>query len=322
MFEYEQRYGSAVLGALINSVFHRKSELDKFLEIPGHETIGMTELAVTSVKEGWALWGLERGTERLVERLEDHLVNELKVEIVKNANVKTLKFEGASGNSKGVLDHIEVDFIPSSDSKTVEHYPCNYIISTIPAWTFAKILRKSKPSHPSLWQIFQSISGVDVIVTNVLYRNENILKEDGFGFLVPSNEVENTGGIEGLLGVVFDTCTFDQGPNTILTVMSRPTKELLDSTDDNQKEEVVRKAVLGYLETTLGIKEEPADINVTFSPQCIPQYTVGHFEKIEAARTFIKAAKIPIILAGASFDGVSVNDCIYSGRRAAEGLPF
>lgn len=83
-----------------------------------------------------------------------------------------------------------------------------------------------------------------------------------------------------------------------------------------------------------------------FSPQnCIPQYTLGHWQKLsklgkqlhgggptnqtpncyhrfylflpESATQFLAAQRLPLTLAGASYEGVAVNECIESGRQAA-----
>lgn len=55
-----------------------------------------------------------------------------------------------------------------------------------------------------------------------------------------------------------------------------------------------------------------------FSPQnCIPQYTLGHWQKLKSATQFLAAQRLPLTLAGASYEGVAVNECIESGRQAA-----
>lgn len=40
----------------------------------------------------------------------------------------------------------------------------------------------------------------------------------------------------------------------------------------------------------------------------------------ESMRNFIKKENLPLSLIGSSYDGVSVNDVIFSGRKAAELL--
>uniref|UniRef100_A0A673FKD2 Protoporphyrinogen oxidase n=1 Tax=Sinocyclocheilus rhinocerous TaxID=307959 RepID=A0A673FKD2_9TELE len=55
-------------------------------------------------------------------------------------------------------------------------------------------------------------------------------------------------------------------------------------------------------------------------PNCIPQYHLGHWKRLEMMRQYISNHNLPLTLTGASYDGVSVNDVIFSGRTAAEGL--
>jgi len=317
MYHLEQKYGSVVLGYLVNRLMGREY-VEKTEECPGSDEIGFTNLATTSVKDNWSVWGLEGGLQTLVDKLEDKLVNEMDVTIIRDAPVKTIKF---SDERNKPSDTIEVYHLKDGNNQFVETTECNFVISTIPGWRFSKILRKSKPSHPGLWQVLNMIANTDILVTNVLYKDLDIIPrgKEGFGFLVPSNEIKFTPGLEGLLGVVYDTCAFAQKDNTILTVMSKPTKDMIESYDPNT---FIEETVQRYLKATLGIDKAPDEINISLSMECIPQYIVGHFEKVEAARAFLRAAKIPLLLCGASYDGVSINECILSARKAVEKLPF
>uniref|UniRef100_A0A8C7AA46 Protoporphyrinogen oxidase n=1 Tax=Neovison vison TaxID=452646 RepID=A0A8C7AA46_NEOVI len=67
----------------------------------------------------------------------------------------------------------------------------------------------------------------------------------------------------------------------------------------------------------LGLKEPPSHCLVHLHKNCIPQYTLGHWQKLEAATQFLASQRLPLTLAGASYEGVAVNDCIESGRQAA-----
>ncbi|XP_069336429.1 protoporphyrinogen oxidase isoform X2 [Eulemur rufifrons] len=69
--------------------------------------------------------------------------------------------------------------------------------------------------------------------------------------------------------------------------------------------------------TQLGLKKPPSYCLVHLHKNCIPQYTLGHWQKLESARQFLTAQRLPLTLAGASYEGVAVNDCIESGRQAA-----
>uniref|UniRef100_A0A5F9DCI5 Protoporphyrinogen oxidase n=1 Tax=Oryctolagus cuniculus TaxID=9986 RepID=A0A5F9DCI5_RABIT len=72
--------------------------------------------------------------------------------------------------------------------------------------------------------------------------------------------------------------------------------------------------------TQLGLKEPPSHCLVHLLKNCIPQYTVGHWQKLESAMQFLAAQRLPLTLAGASYEGVAVNDCIESGRQAAASV--
>jgi protoporphyrinogen/coproporphyrinogen III oxidase len=332
LYHYEQTYGSVVLGTIMNRLRKQQSLVDLTYRIPGHERIGFSALACTAAQQKWAQWTLEGGLEELPRALARRLKDE-GVEIRMQCGVKTIKF-GETRNVPG--DHVEVNYLRAPtmgpDGAVVtgaaeEVLHCDHVISTIPAWRFSKILRKSKPSHPSLWQLLNLISAVDVVVINVLFKGRlDILKEEAFGFLVPSSEARNTPTVAGLLGIVFDTCGRAQGDDTVLTIMAQPSATLLDvlssagSTCVNVN--AVRPLVSQYLKATLGVDAEPDHCQVTFAEDCIPQYCVGHYEKVEGVRMFSKAAKLPLLVAGASYDGISVNDCVYSGRKAAEELPY
>ncbi|OXB72343.1 UNVERIFIED_CONTAM: hypothetical protein H355_015642 [Colinus virginianus] len=53
---------------------------------------------------------------------------------------------------------------------------------------------------------------------------------------------------------------------------------------------------------------------------CIPQYTVGHWERMERIERFLEEQRMPLSLIGASYSGVSVNDCIASAKAAVGRL--
>ncbi|CAK9302411.1 unnamed protein product [Gordionus sp. m RMFG-2023] len=52
----------------------------------------------------------------------------------------------------------------------------------------------------------------------------------------------------------------------------------------------------------------------TLNLKCIPQYHVGHSDILNNIREIIENNNLPIRLVGASYDGISVNDCIHSAK--------
>uniref|UniRef100_A0A672KKI0 Amine oxidase domain-containing protein n=1 Tax=Sinocyclocheilus grahami TaxID=75366 RepID=A0A672KKI0_SINGR len=70
----------------------------------------------------------------------------------------------------------------------------------------------------------------------------------------------------------------------------------------------------------LGVNSQPVWSYVALLKNCIPQYHLGHWKRLEKMRQYISNHNLPLTLAGASYDGVSVSDVIFSRRTAAEGL--
>ena len=77
--------------------------------------------------------------------------------------------------------------------------------------------------------------------------------------------------------------------------------------------------VLDNLRPLLGIAGPPEFCDIAHWPRTMPQYHVGHLERI--ARIEARLARLPgLKLAGSALRGVGVPDCIRSGQVAAEQL--
>lgn len=71
----------------------------------------------------------------------------------------------------------------------------------------------------------------------------------------------------------------------------------------------------------LGIKEEPEAWLVNLEKNCIPQYTVGHEQRLKQARSSIsRRYKGRLRVAGNWMSGVGVNDCLRSAYEVAKNL--
>lgn len=75
------------------------------------------------------------------------------------------------------------------------------------------------------------------------------------------------------------------------------------------------------LERHLGIKEEPEAWQVNLEEDCIPQYTVGHEQRLKKAHDNIsREYKGRLRVAGNWMSGVGVNDCLRSAYEVAKNL--
>lgn len=75
------------------------------------------------------------------------------------------------------------------------------------------------------------------------------------------------------------------------------------------------------LERHLGIKEEPEASQVNFQKDCIPQYTVGHEQRLKDAHNNIwRQYKGRLRVAGNWMSGVGVNDCLRSAYEVVKNF--
>jgi len=133
---------------------------------------------------------------------------------------------------------------------------------------------------------------------------------DGFGALVPALERRN------LLGVLFSSSLFaGRAPDghVALTVFAGGTRQ---PETGRLSTDALTGRVMPDLRELLGITGDPVFTHHTFWPKAIPQYNVGHERFLEPmARCEIDHPGL--FIGGNARDGISVPDCIKSGRALA-----
>jgi oxygen-dependent protoporphyrinogen oxidase len=125
---------------------------------------------------------------------------------------------------------------------------------------------------------------------------------DGFGYLIPQRSRND------LLGVLWNSSIFDgRSPSGMVLMQAmcggwhRPD---IVAWDD---ERLVR-AVLGELRNRMGITATPPFVHITRWQQAIPQYHMGHIDRVRAIESR-RSAWRGLFLTGNSLRGISVNDC-------------
>ena len=158
------------------------------------------------------------------------------------------------------------------------------------------------------------------MVVNLFFSNSQVLPVHGFGYLLPRS-VPFEQNPERALGVVFDSDASigqDDVPGTKVTVMlGGHWWEDFDAYPDEDEGASMAKAVLSR---HLGIKEEPRAIRISLQRNCIPQYGVGHEARMEEASLRLESFKGRLRVAGNSYTGVGLNDCIRAARDVVKGL--
>jgi oxygen-dependent protoporphyrinogen oxidase len=85
----------------------------------------------------------------------------------------------------------------------------------------------------------------------------------------------------------------------------------------NQSDEVLLRLVRDELRSVLGITTEPLLDRIFRWPQAMPQYTLGHLERL--ATIDRRLAHHPgLFVAGNAYRGIGIPDCVASGEQAAD----
>ena len=196
-------------------------------------------------------------------------------------------------------------------------YNFDHVISTIPGSKLASIASQSPTTDLSP---LSRTPAVTVMVVNLFFSNPEILPTRGFGYLLPRS-VPFEQNPERALGVVFDSDASvgqDDIPGTKVTVMlGGHWWDDFDAYPDEDEGASMAKALLSR---HLGIDEEPRAIRVSLQRNCIPQYGVGHEARMEDASLRLASLKGRLRVAGNSYTGVGLNDCIRAATDVVRGL--
>ncbi|WP_438768318.1 protoporphyrinogen oxidase [Kushneria sp. TE3] len=146
------------------------------------------------------------------------------------------------------------------------------------------------------------------------FRREDITHPlDGFGVLIPSIEKRRT------LGALFSSTIFEgRAPDGHCLINAfiggRRQPEAAEGSDAEQVQQV-----LYDLRDLLGIRGDPVWQQVSRWPQAIPQYELGHLDRIKRLdRALERHAGLSLV--GNWRDGIAVGDCLENGRLLGERL--
>lgn len=216
------------------------------------------------------MFSLKGGMQQLV----DVLASRLDAQVITECVVQSIQ-EGTVTTSKGIFEADE-------------------IINALPARELFHLTQE-----PTLGEIpFASVAVV------CLGYPTQVLNREGFGYLIPSSEMEK------LLGVIWDSSVFPEHNShpeeTRLTCMIGG-MHMADfenyTTDDFLS--IAQEGLARHLR----IKEQPQATTIKLAVNAIPQYTCGHAKRLSELQS-----KFTMSLIGNSYHGISVNDCIANAR--------
>lgn len=190
-----------------------------------------------------------------------------------------------------------------------ETLPASAVILATPAFVTAELLGRFDPEAAAA---LRAIPYVSTATVSVAYPLADIPRPlDGYGYLIP--RAEN----RPILACTWTSTKFPHrapaGYGLIRAFVGSAGREAVLDQDDDGLLALVR----AELRRTLGVTAEPCLQRVFRWPRAMPQYTLGHLDRLAALDR--RLAKHPgLYLAGNAYRGIGLPDCIASGEQAAD----
>ncbi|MGH9405469.1 MAG: protoporphyrinogen oxidase [Terriglobia bacterium] len=241
------------------------------------------------------------------------------VEELPRALVAQLNASSAPGSCRLILNEpIEsVEALPCSAGAQPRYrihcrtgivYEADAIILALPGTECARLLR---PLDRLLSQHLAAIPYAPSVTISLAYRSLDQRLPRGFGFLVPRREGRR------LLAATFVHAKFSHrappGAALLRCFIGGSRQPDVCELTDEQLLEIARRE----LREILKLHQEPAFYRVSRWPVAMPQYVVGHQDRVAEIECRLPRRQ-GLFLAGNTYHGIGISDCIRSGRAAAE----
>jgi oxygen-dependent protoporphyrinogen oxidase len=191
---------------------------------------------------------------------------------------------------------------------TGETVTADAIVIATPAYAAAHL---TESLNPELSRALGDIPFISNAAVSLGFREADAPgSRDGYGYVVPRREgrlaLACSWATSKLPGRAPDGCILAR------VFLGRAGQEIDDATADHDLVDLA----LEELRTTLGVSARPIFSRVYRYPRSMPQYTLGHVERVHRIEGL--AADTPgVFLAGNAYHGVGISDCIRSGQKAA-----
>lgn len=277
----------------IQSMFPEFSQLEKEHRslLLGMKRKKAGRLAIDHFAEQPLQYGtFEDGLETLIETLEEQLAPSTVLKGVKVEAIEKLQ----DGSMKVALNNISP-------------IQADAVIMTTPFNAAKTVFGKYEVmQHQPL------MKSATIATVTMAFKQEQLPKyKDALNFFVSRNS-----------DLAITSCTWNnrkwdgvapEGYDLLRVYIGRVGDEAIVELSDSE----IERTVLEDLQKAVDLKEGPLFTVVTRWKQGMPQYTVGHEERVQQMKRELYEEFPNVMLVGSSYEGISVPDCIEQGREAA-----
>jgi protoporphyrinogen/coproporphyrinogen III oxidase len=244
-------------------------------------------------KESGPLLTLKDGLESLVKALESHLEP--------SSILKGIRVESIRKRSNKSSYHLQLN--------NGEKIEADSVVVTIPHYFLTSLF----PDQEIFFKPLSKVPSTSVATVTMAFPEEAIKKDiDGIGFFVSRNSDYS---------ITACSWTHKKWPHTtpkgnvlLRCNVGRAGDETIVDLSDAEIEQIV----LDDLNKTMKITGQPDFTIVSRWKNAIPQYTVGHKERIQQLESYININLPGVFLGGSSFKGIGIPECIDQGEEAAQ----
>jgi oxygen-dependent protoporphyrinogen oxidase len=250
----------------------------------------------------------DRGMQLLTDKLQERIINfqtqipddrSLQTTIRVNTSVKSLTPEREGDQTKWKIGTGQDEIIADAVCLAVPAYVSAYLLSDVDAQLASEL---------------DGISYASSATINLAYKREDVVHPlDGFGFVVPFIEKRT------VMACTFSSVKFPGRAPHGHALLRAFVGGALQPQLFNLSRDQLLAAVRADLRDLLGIQRAPLFAEVSKWERSMPQYHVGHLERVK--RIAARAASLPsLALAGNAYTGLGIPDCVRSGERAVDEI--
>ncbi len=195
-----------------------------------------------------------------------------------------------------------------SDGSVIES---DALVCATPAHNTAGMVRNmNKRLENALGEIFYP----SISVVCLGYRKERIKRSlDGFGFLIPFREKRK------ILGTLWDSSIFPNRAPEGYVLLRTMIGGARMSDIAKQDEDALINIVMEELKKIMGIDVTPDFRRVYIHDKGIPQYSLGHEERMKSLHDIVRESRY-FYLTGNAYGGIGVNDCVENSFTLAQRI--
>ncbi|HKE59042.1 MAG TPA: protoporphyrinogen oxidase [Pyrinomonadaceae bacterium] len=246
--------------------------------------------------------GIQVLIDALAKKLTGYPVGQDGVQVALRVNTRADKVEQNFGRS-GSAWKVTTDW-----GDTLE---ADAVCLALPAYQAASLLQRM---NRQLIDALKQIKYASTATINLAYRRSDIKHSlNGFGFVVPFIERRS------VLACTFSSVKFPgRAPDDHVLLRVFVGGALQPELLELEESKMLAK-VRADLRALLGIEREPLFTKVTTWSNSMPQYEVGHLERVKLIEETLN--ELPgLTLCGNAYRGAGIPDCIRSGETAAEKM--